>query len=98
MVLKKGLASKRSRKRFTKPMIMPISPAHRQSRREPPNTSAKPSPPRKLPRYATAGRYTRHRAMVCRSHSEASSTVGFSRQMRRLRAFSCSSASRSLPW
>ena len=50
MVLKKGLASTRSMNRLTQPMISPISPAHRQSRSEPPNTSAKLSPPRKLPR------------------------------------------------
>ena len=97
MVLKKGLASSRSMKRLTHPMIRPIIPAHRQSRSVPPNTRQKPAPPRKLPSSDTLSRYTRHRATVSFSQSTAVSTSGFSRQMRRLRAFSCSRASRSLP-
>lgn len=50
MVLKKGLVSSLSIRRVTKPMISPIRPAHRLSRRVPPKTGQKPAAARKLPR------------------------------------------------
>ena len=50
MVLKKGFASRLSMKRVTRPMMRPISPAHRQSDSAPPNTRQNPMPTSTFPR------------------------------------------------